>query len=305
MDWIEGNLSDSLTLLQTAEILGRESEGALLMHYNATANDGPAIRIHLCFYREASPTFHVAEHHHAIHQWYVCLHGSFTAHLDGVRYALGAEQSVIVRPHTRRELEMHRRAPGYLVLIFEAPELDLKALENQVLTMPTTLREDMHALIHELQSPGTDSRMLINSLVVRLLIGHKRAQAGTAVTIPANTIPALNDSSQRSLVEAAETYLREHLDQPIQRREIAAALHLSGAHLARVFRAATGRTLVQRLTELRMHKAKELLLESTLSITQVAVAVGMVSFSHFTRTFKRGVGVSPGSYRRTRGLKWE
>ena len=298
-------LVDLLTAQPLDPILDGEPTEFYPVHDDVTVTDGPAIRIHHCFYREAAPTFHVAEHHHAIHQWYVCLHGSFTAHLDGVAQVLGAEQSVIVRPHTRRELEMHRRAPGYVVLIFEAPGIDLAALENRVLTMPTPLREDLNALIHELRKPGEDARLLIQSLVIRLLIGHKRGMAGATTTMPANTIPALNDASQRSLVDAVEAYLREHLAQPIQRKEIAATLHLSGSHLARVFRAATGRTMVQRLTELRLHKAKELLLESTLSITQVATAVGMVSFSHFTRTFKRAVGVSPGSYRRTQGLMWK
>ena len=305
MAWNDRDLPDSLTSLRPTPILASRSAGNVPMQDDALATDGPAIRIRVCFYREAAPTFHVAEHHHAIHQWYLCLHGNIKAHLDGVEHVLGAEQSVIVRPHTRRELKMHRRAPGYVVLIFEAPGIDLAVLENRVLTMPTPLREDLNALIHELRHPGDDSRLLVQSLVVRLLIGHKRTLAGTVTPIPADAIPALNDVSQRDLVEATEAFLRQHLGQPIQRKEIATAMHLSGPHLARVFRAATGRTLVQRLTELRLQKAKELLLESTLSITQVASAVGVVSFSHFTRTFKRAVGVSPGTYRRTRGMLWE
>lgn len=265
----------------------------------------PAIRIRECFYREASPTFNVPEHDHAIHQWYMCLHGKFTAHLDGIEHTIGAEQSVIVRPRTRRRLAMHRRAPGYVVVIFEAPGLDLTALENRVLSMPALLREDVNALIHELRTPGNDAHHLIHSLIVRLLIGCKRSVPATALPIAANAIPALNNASQRQLIEATETYLRQHLDHPLQRKDIAAAMHLSAPHLARVFRAATGCTIVQRLTELRLHRARELLLESTLSISQIASAIGMVSFSHFSRTFKRAMGVSPGSYRRTRGLMWK
>lgn len=265
----------------------------------------PAIRIRECFYREASPTFYVPEHDHAIHQWYICLHGKLTAHLDGKEFTIDAQQSVIVRPRTRRRLAMHRRAPGYVVVLFEAPGLCLTELENRVLSMPALLREDVIALIHELRTPGDDAHHLIYSLIIRLLIGCKRSTPATASPIAANALPSLNTSSQRQLIEATEAYLRQHLDHPLQRKDIAAALHLSAPHLARVFRAATGCTLVQRLTELRLHRSRELLLESTLSITQIASAVGMVSFSHFSRTFKRAVGVSPGSYRRTRGLIWE
>ena len=295
----------SLTTICPRLIVEGDSTEGAGMENITVAQPVPALRIQLCFYREAAPAFHVAEHRYDIHQWYVCLHGKLSVHLDGNEQVLGPEQSVVVRPNTARRLDVHRQSPGYLVLVFEAPGLDLTALENRLLTMPTALREDLQALIHEVRQPGEDSALLLQTLILRLLIGLKRALAGTSAVAHAHAIPALNDASQRDLVMAAEAYLLKHLDQPMQRREIAAALHLSGSHLARVFRAATGRTLVQRLTDLRLEKARQLLLESTLSVTQVASAVGIVSFSHFTRTFKRAVGVSPGSYRRTRGLKWE
>jgi len=63
-------------------------------------------------------------------------------------------------------------------------------------------------------------------------------------------------------------------------------------------------TIVQRLTALRITSAKSLLLESSLSVGQIAGEVGIVSFSHFARIFKRLVGVSPGDYRRTGGRTW-
>jgi transcriptional regulator GlxA family with amidase domain len=98
--------------------------------------------------------------------------------------------------------------------------------------------------------------------------------------------------------------MRLNLHRPLRRGEIAAAVHLSEPHLARIFRSATGRSVVQRLTELRVAIAKSLLLESTLSVGQIAGEVGIISFSHFARTFKSQVGVSPGDYRRTGGRSW-
>jgi transcriptional regulator GlxA family with amidase domain len=66
----------------------------------------------------------------------------------------------------------------------------------------------------------------------------------------------------------------------------------------------TGQTLIERLTELRVNYAKELLLQSTLSITEISLQVGYSSFSHFSKVFKTAVDVSPSDYRRSQGRTW-
>lgn len=102
-----------------------------------------------------------------------------------------------------------------------------------------------------------------------------------------------------------EEYLLENSGQRIYRRELSGILHVSSSHLARVFKATTGVSIHQRLTKIRIEKAKKLLLETTLLISQVSSEVGMVSFSQFSRTFKQHVGLAPGGYRRSKGIKIE
>ena len=260
-------------------------------------DDAPALRsIHL-HYREADPDWGVGEHHHDVHQWYLCLHGGLRVRIGGDLHLLEPDRSVIVPPRANRELLVLRRAPGYLVAMFDPVGIDLAPITGRLLTLPTALRDDLHALIEELRSPGEDHQLLVRALLLRLLIGHKRApQVGT--------MSALNARSHDGVIAAAEGYMRANLHRPVRRGEIAAAVHLSEPHLARVFRAATGTSVLQRLTELRIASAKSLLLESTLSVGQIAGEVGIISFSHFARTFKAHVGLSPGDYRRTGGRTW-
>ena len=125
--------------------------------------------------------------------------------------------------------------------------------------------------------------------------------AHRAVADAGPIVPALNARSHGDIIRAADAWMAAHLSQPVRRAELAAALHISEPHLARLYRAGTGRTIVERLTELRLQVAKSLLLESTLSVTQVAGEVGIISFSHFNRIFKLAVGVTPGDYRRSGG----
>ena len=72
-------------------------------------------------------------------------------------------------------------------------------------------------------------------------------------------------------------------------------------HLARVFRNTTGTTLSRRLIEFRINRAKQLLLESSLPISEISLQVGYTSFSHFAQIFRQETGVSPGDYRRSQG----
>jgi AraC family transcriptional regulator len=68
-------------------------------------------------------------------------------------------------------------------------------------------------------------------------------------------------------------------------------------HLARTFRRRFGRTVAQHLEQLRIEAACRLLASNT-ALADIASQTGFADQSHFTRTFTRRVGVSPGRYRR-------
>jgi AraC-like DNA-binding protein len=264
----------------------------------ATGGEAPALRIRALFLREADPDWRVDEHAHDIHQLYLCVHGSLRVRVGADIHLLEPERAVVVPPLARRELMGDRRAPGYLVAVFDPVGIDLSPLFGRVLALPPGLRGDLHDLLAELRQPGDDHEALLHALLMRLLIGHKRA----APAAPAPS--ALNARSHDAVVAAAEGWMRANLHRPLRRAEIAAAVHLSEPQLARIVRAGTGMSVLQRLNALRIAKAKSLLLESALSVGQVAGEVGIVSFSHFSRLFRRAVGVSPGDYRRGGGRAW-
>jgi AraC-like DNA-binding protein len=267
-----------------------------------TANAFP-IRIDSLFYREAGLAYHTGAHEHRVHQWFFCLHGGMTIAVNGTFHELHPEESLIIPPRAQRETWCRQKAPGYLVCIFDAQRLEVAPMIGQVMKMPSELREDLHALVAELRTPtGAESPFLSSALVVRLLIGHLRTvRQGQPQGAP---LSALNAMRHQEVVDQAEVFMHKNLHRQLLRQEIAAAVSVSEPHLARLFRAATGKTVLQRLTDMRIVQAKALLLESTLSVTQIAGEVGLSSFSHFTRIFKRAMGVAPSDYRRSGGKSW-
>jgi len=73
---------------------------------------------------------------------------------------------------------------------------------------------------------------------------------------------------------------------------------LSEYHFARMFRESFGLPPHQYLLARRVNRAKELLRSSSLPLSEIALACGFSSASHFTNRFRQAMGATPGEYRK-------
>ena len=96
----------------------------------------------------------------------------------------------------------------------------------------------------------------------------------------------------------AQEIMRSHLDKAVPLAELARACKLSPGHFARAFRQTTGQPPHRWLMEQRIEKAKQLLVDSGLSLAQIAQRCGFADQSHFTRVFSQLTQSSPGQWRR-------
>jgi AraC family transcriptional regulator len=108
--------------------------------------------------------------------------------------------------------------------------------------------------------------------------------------------PDTVEANQAS-VERAILHMKQHIDEPLDLDGIARIAAVSKFHFVRVFDQVTGITPHYFLACLRMQRAKEILLNSDTSITDVCMAVGYASLGTFSRTFNELVGVSPQEFR--------
>jgi AraC family transcriptional regulator len=93
-------------------------------------------------------------------------------------------------------------------------------------------------------------------------------------------------------------FMTEHTAEDLALDELAALVDLSAKHFARAFRQSTGMPPHRWLIERRVDCARALLVESDLNLAEIALACGFADQSHFTATFRKSVGVTPGAYRR-------
>jgi two-component system response regulator YesN len=108
---------------------------------------------------------------------------------------------------------------------------------------------------------------------------------------------ASQDGRKMSQLRPAINYIDANYDKTVTLAQIAHASHLSASRLAHVFREQMGMTVIDYVTSVRIERAKQLLLATGQSCTEVCFAVGYNNQSYFTRTFKRVVGMTPRQFR--------
>lgn len=112
--------------------------------------------------------------------------------------------------------------------------------------------------------------------------------------------------NQQSVAKAleAEDYIAGHFSEPgLSLTRLCRALSISKSYFSPMFKAHTGMTFVEYLTNIRMERARELLSSTGLKSYEIAEQVGFTDPHYFSLTFRKQTGVSPTEYRdEIRGL---
>jgi transcriptional regulator GlxA family with amidase domain len=99
-------------------------------------------------------------------------------------------------------------------------------------------------------------------------------------------------------VAEAIDIMEQNLEQPVEPAEIAEQIQITQRQLQRLFMNYTNRSPMSYYQNLRLHHSRQLLLQTTLTIIEVAVASGFVSHSHFTKCYRNTFGYPPSHERK-------
>lgn len=98
-------------------------------------------------------------------------------------------------------------------------------------------------------------------------------------------------------LNAAIDWLNDNYFRTIKLADIAAITNITEEAFCRSFKKTTGKTFLQYLNDIRVHEAAQKLIETELSITQIAYDVGFSNISSFNRYFKKQKKLSPSEFR--------
>ncbi len=145
------------------------------------------------------------------------------------------------------------------------------------------------ALNAELDGGMVDSSALYAESLATALSAHLLRHYSTKESIVRDITSNVPNAPMQRVIE----YIHYNLAQQLTIAELSFIANLSPYHFSRTFKQATGMAPHQYVLHIRIDHAKELLLQGNLSIAEVATRVGFFDQSHFTRYFKRIVGITP------------
>lgn len=99
-------------------------------------------------------------------------------------------------------------------------------------------------------------------------------------------------------IRKAKRYIQEHIDQDITLSDVASFVNWSAYYFSRMFKKATGFNFVDYLARARIERAKHMLLNPHLNVSEIAYEVGFQSITHFNRVFRKLTGNSPTDFRK-------
>lgn len=137
-------------------------------------------------------------------------------------------------------------------------------------------------------------------------IGHALA-SGHALTLAPEICPARNGARPAGArkIEQSIAYMMQHLNQPLQVAKLAETAHTSPSHFFALFKRWAGFSPIDYFIHLRMRRASRLLANTSMSVKEIAAALGYDDPFYFSRLFKSVHGTAPSDYRLMKGQRDE
>jgi len=117
------------------------------------------------------------------------------------------------------------------------------------------------------------------------------------LAILSNQILVQHENAEPPLITRAKAYIQEHQNEHLRLGQVSKAVNSSPFYFCKLFKKATGLNFTDYLSRIRIERARNLLLNPNLRVSEIAFEVGFQSLTHFNRVFKNTVGQSPTHYR--------
>jgi len=228
--------------------------------------------------------------------WYV-MEGQGNIQINGTGYPVSRGTFVLLHPgdviQARHEPD-DRLTVIYIHFLFEPagmPAVDEAGLPRYLrLEDPQWLETYLLRVLEvdrwETKWQAEEFDLLLKLIMIRLIREQELQQLETPVS-----------RMNRQRIQKVTDYMRQHIRQRLTPQQIGEEFESSPRYLSRLFKQYTGISLKEYITRVRMERATVLLSETSMTITQIAEAVGYSELFYFSKLFKHIHGVSPLHFR--------
>jgi two-component system response regulator YesN len=235
----------------------------------------------------------------------------------GYRYAIGRNRLIVINdiePHRQNVLVFSKEKELQLLACIKANNRDGVARMVDDLMEEASHHASMEQMIsytisiiifiaRETQSISSNGEALMYLGDIRKILDMKTVEQlrDMVLELCYGLMESITENRQNycsEVIEKAKAFINDNYADPnISVGMVSQHLHLSPSYFRAVFKKETGTTFINYLTELRMNKAKELLIDPSMKNYQIAEAVGYSDPQYFSYCFKKYFKVSPNEYR--------
>ncbi|MEG1290685.1 MAG: AraC family transcriptional regulator [Lachnospiraceae bacterium] len=228
-----------------------------------------------------------------------CIPGDFVIILPNIphSFSLCAEEECVFqhihfRPYLFSQLKVKGEQNSTITLLNALEFSTHYGRRSYHFEADSLLQEYVKKIIAETETLSPFSAGLINLYLTELLLHILKIQD-----------IELSDYSprhevQNSYVNFTLHYIRDHYDGKILIENIASQLKISSGYLRKAFSNNMHINISSYIQIFRMNKAAELLLNTSMSLTDIAIAVGVNDAQYFSKLFRQIIGISPLKYRK-------
>ncbi len=241
--------------------------------------------------------------------------GRICVSADDMTYILKSGEMVCHKPFEFHALRPYQGEASVIIFCFHCDGSTMSYFNNKILSVSQRQKQYLNDI-----AVGARSLLLPKSPIdIVKDRAMDRAPAGTVAheQYIKNTIELLilsllsahaTERSKRietyeqhlhrsSLASDITEYLNENLAIPVRLDEISRRFSYSLSSIKRIFKAETGYSIIDYLSNIRIAKAKELLRDSNITVEEISATLGYANIYYFSNVFKQKVGKSPTKYR--------
>lgn len=227
---------------------------------------------------------------------YITTQGDITYHVGTNSIKTHPNQALLFYPNQSGRIENNiKETSKYISISF-----NMEGLEHQLSQLAIILNnydlqlfKDMINLSQQINHhkepyDGDKFRTLLNSLLLRIL----RQEADNQL----NFSNSMKSNYETELFQKMVTYLNEDIESRNEVQMLVDKFNLSRSTIQNLFTKFANCSPKTYINQVRLNKSKELMKDSTLSISQIAERLGYGSIQYFSRAFSREFGISPSNY---------
>ncbi|WP_163195159.1 response regulator [Clostridium thermarum] len=113
-----------------------------------------------------------------------------------------------------------------------------------------------------------------------------------------NNIISMKKQADTKPIRQAKQYIHQNYSSPLTLEEVSGMVGFNPTYFSYIFKKETGLGFLEYLSTVRINKAKDLLTETDYSISEISEEVGYMDLKHFSKLFKKMVGLNPSEYRK-------